>query len=330
MSRRHPLSPARHPRPRVGIDACPIACFTHHNLPMLGRRPLPWIIPLPTRPDVNLSTLFGRPAYDPIQGRLVLVDHDETPILLSIQTYLYVKTVVELIPVVPLAPTARSSHSSRRRELGSPIAKIVPLALGVGLSKSTSSTPPVTSRASSPRLPFPSRSRSPPSTTPLTPSILTTSAPCLPARSPTLRPRPPRAPVPGSGPLTIAPTRSCMTSDTVPSRVCSTSTPLADARPLPRRYDLPLQWSLRPEVYWGTKEAVAKQLDVDIVVNFASSRSVYSSTLECLQFEQLKMMALITEDVPRRLLVRPTTTAWAIGTCAKMFTAGERSAMLTQ
>ncbi|KAF8872503.1 ATP citrate lyase isoform 2 [Infundibulicybe gibba] len=51
--------------------------------------------------------------------------------------------------------------------------------------------------------------------------------------------------------------------------------------------------------YWGTKEtllpvytsmeeAVKKHPDVDVVVNFASSRSVYSSTLECLEFPQIR------------------------------------------
>ncbi|PPR03723.1 hypothetical protein CVT24_007371 [Panaeolus cyanescens] len=63
--------------------------------------------------------------------------------------------------------------------------------------------------------------------------------------------------------------------------------------------------------YWGTKEtllpvytsfkeAVAKHPDVDVVVNFASSRSVYSSTLECLEFPQIKAIALIAEGVPER------------------------------
>ncbi|KIL59919.1 hypothetical protein M378DRAFT_14480 [Amanita muscaria Koide BX008] len=53
-------------------------------------------------------------------------------------------------------------------------------------------------------------------------------------------------------------------------------------------------------VYTGLKEAVAKHPDVDVVVNFASSRSVYSSTLECLTFPQLKAIALIAEGVPER------------------------------
>ncbi|KAG6829087.1 hypothetical protein H0H92_005699, partial [Tricholoma furcatifolium] len=63
--------------------------------------------------------------------------------------------------------------------------------------------------------------------------------------------------------------------------------------------------------YWGTKEtllpvytsvaeAVGKHPDVDVVVNFASSRSVYSSTLECLEFPQIKCLALIAEGVPER------------------------------
>lgn len=63
--------------------------------------------------------------------------------------------------------------------------------------------------------------------------------------------------------------------------------------------------------YWGTKEtllpvytsmaeAVKKSPDADVVVNFASSRSVYSSTLECLEFPQIKAIALIAEGVPER------------------------------
>jgi ATP citrate (pro-S)-lyase len=63
--------------------------------------------------------------------------------------------------------------------------------------------------------------------------------------------------------------------------------------------------------YWGTKEtllpvytsveeAVKKHPDADTVVNFASSRSVYSSTLEILTFPQIKSIALIAEGVPER------------------------------
>jgi ATP citrate (pro-S)-lyase len=63
--------------------------------------------------------------------------------------------------------------------------------------------------------------------------------------------------------------------------------------------------------YWGTKEtllpvytsldeAVKKHPDVDVVVNFASSRSVYSSTLDVFKYSQIKSIAIIAEGVPER------------------------------
>ncbi|UZJ53572.1 hypothetical protein CBS101457_002892 [Exobasidium rhododendri] len=63
--------------------------------------------------------------------------------------------------------------------------------------------------------------------------------------------------------------------------------------------------------YWGTKEtllpvytsvaeAVKKHPDADVVVNFASSRSVYASALEILQLPQIRALALIAEGVPER------------------------------
>ena len=63
--------------------------------------------------------------------------------------------------------------------------------------------------------------------------------------------------------------------------------------------------------YWGTKEtllpvytsveeAVKKHPEVDVVVNFASSRSVYSSTLEVFKHPQIKSIAIIAEGVPER------------------------------
>ncbi len=66
------------------------------------------------------------------------------------------------------------------------------------------------------------------------------------------------------------------------------------------------------KMYWGTSEtllpvyqevpkAVAKHPDVDVVVNFASSRSVYSSTLELMEFPQIKTIAIIAEGVPERV-----------------------------
>lgn len=63
--------------------------------------------------------------------------------------------------------------------------------------------------------------------------------------------------------------------------------------------------------YWGTKEtllpvyqsigeAVKKHPYADTIVNFASSRSVYASTLEALKYPQIKSIALIAEGVPER------------------------------
>ncbi len=63
--------------------------------------------------------------------------------------------------------------------------------------------------------------------------------------------------------------------------------------------------------YWGTSEtllpvyqdveqAMLKHTDVDTVVNFASSRSVYSSTMELMNFPQIKSIAIIAEGVPER------------------------------
>lgn len=46
---------------------------------------------------------------------------------------------------------------------------------------------------------------------------------------------------------------------------------------------------------------MAKHADVDTVVNFASSRSVYSSTMELMEFPQIKTIAIIAEGVPERV-----------------------------
>ncbi|KAM0240472.1 hypothetical protein ACHAPO_002370 [Fusarium lateritium] len=65
------------------------------------------------------------------------------------------------------------------------------------------------------------------------------------------------------------------------------------------------------KMYWGTSEtllpvyqqvekAIEKHPDVDVVVNFASSRSVYSSTMELMEYSQVKTIAIIAEGVPER------------------------------
>ncbi|KAF2483171.1 citrate synthase-like protein [Neohortaea acidophila] len=53
-------------------------------------------------------------------------------------------------------------------------------------------------------------------------------------------------------------------------------------------------------VYQSTEKAMAKHSDVDHVVNFASSRSVYTSTMELMEFPQVKSIAIIAEGVPER------------------------------
>uniref|UniRef100_A0A093Y218 ATP citrate synthase n=2 Tax=Talaromyces marneffei PM1 TaxID=1077442 RepID=A0A093Y218_TALMA len=73
------------------------------------------------------------------------------------------------------------------------------------------------------------------------------------------------------------------------------------------------QWYATPRCagYWGTSEtllpvyqdvekAFAKHSDVDTVVNFASSRSVYSSTMELMELPQVRTIAIIAEGVPER------------------------------
>ncbi|RPA82568.1 ATP-citrate synthase subunit 1 [Ascobolus immersus RN42] len=65
------------------------------------------------------------------------------------------------------------------------------------------------------------------------------------------------------------------------------------------------------KMYWGTSEtllpvyqsvdkAMEKHPDVDVVVNFASSRSVYNSTMELMQHPQIRTIAIIAEGVPER------------------------------
>ncbi|KAI8813078.1 citrate synthase-like protein [Cladochytrium replicatum] len=53
-------------------------------------------------------------------------------------------------------------------------------------------------------------------------------------------------------------------------------------------------------VYTSIEEATKRFPDVDVVINFASMRSVYDSTLELMEFPQIKTIALIAEGVPER------------------------------
>lgn len=100
--------------------------------------------------------------------------------------------------------------------------------------------------------------------------------------------------------------------------------------------------------YWGTKEtllpvytsvddAVKKHPDADVIVNFASSRSVYSSTLEIMRYsEQIKTIAIIAEGVPERhareilhlaknkgvLIIGPATVGGVKAGCFKIGNSG--------
>ncbi|KTW28461.1 ATP-citrate synthase subunit 1 [Pneumocystis carinii B80] len=78
------------------------------------------------------------------------------------------------------------------------------------------------------------------------------------------------------------------------------------------------------KMYWGTKEtllpvyhstsvAISKHSDVDVVVNFASSRSVYSSTMELLEYPQIRTIVIIAEGVPERLSREISYKARALG-----------------
>lgn len=53
-------------------------------------------------------------------------------------------------------------------------------------------------------------------------------------------------------------------------------------------------------VYASTEEAVRRNPDVSVFVNFASFRSVYPSTLEALAFPSIRTVAIIAEGVPEQ------------------------------
>merc|ERR1719247_3950205 len=65
------------------------------------------------------------------------------------------------------------------------------------------------------------------------------------------------------------------------------------------------------KVYWGTSEifipvyksiaeACSKHKDVSMMINFASFRSVYESTLEAMECTAIKTIAIIAEGVPEQ------------------------------
>ncbi|KAK8026122.1 hypothetical protein PG990_003945 [Apiospora arundinis] len=60
------------------------------------------------------------------------------------------------------------------------------------------------------------------------------------------------------------------------------------------------RWPVSSTPSAKVEQAMAKHPDVDVVVNFASSRSVYSSTMELMENPQIKTIAIIAEGVPER------------------------------
>ncbi|CAG2104337.1 unnamed protein product, partial [Medioppia subpectinata] len=68
----------------------------------------------------------------------------------------------------------------------------------------------------------------------------------------------------------------------------------------------------KQKFYWGHKEilipvyknmadAMRKHPDVDVMISFASLRSAYDSTLETLQFPQIRTIAIIAEGIPENM-----------------------------
>ena len=54
-------------------------------------------------------------------------------------------------------------------------------------------------------------------------------------------------------------------------------------------------------VYKEMKDAFTKHPQADVLVNFASLRSAYESTLEALNFSQVRVIAIIAEGIPENM-----------------------------
>lgn len=80
----------------------------------------------------------------------------------------------------------------------------------------------------------------------------------------------------------------------------------------------------KQKYYWGHKEvlipvykkmhdAITKHKDVDVVVNFASLRSAYESTVEVLDYAQIRTIAIIAEGIPENMTRKLNKMAHAKG-----------------
>lgn len=54
-------------------------------------------------------------------------------------------------------------------------------------------------------------------------------------------------------------------------------------------------------VYKNMKDAMTKHTDADVLVNFASLRSAYDSTIETMQYPQIRTIAIIAEGIPENM-----------------------------
>lgn len=85
--------------------------------------------------------------------------------------------------------------------------------------------------------------------------------------------------------------------------VCGRKTPSVAAMiyPFANNHYLKFWWGTQEiliPIFQRLEDAVKKFPEVDTFINFASFRSVYSSTLEMLQFPQIRTIAIIAEGVP--------------------------------
>ncbi|CAH0548747.1 unnamed protein product [Brassicogethes aeneus] len=80
----------------------------------------------------------------------------------------------------------------------------------------------------------------------------------------------------------------------------------------------------KQKYYWGHKEilipvykrmsdAMEKHPDADVLVNFASLRSAYSSTIECLNYPQIRTIAIIAEGIPENYTRKMIVKANSVG-----------------
>ncbi|ESO12632.1 hypothetical protein HELRODRAFT_155589 [Helobdella robusta] len=88
--------------------------------------------------------------------------------------------------------------------------------------------------------------------------------------------------------------------------VCSRKTPsvVAILYPLVGNHKQKFYWGhteILIPVYKKAEEVVKNHPDADILVNFASLRSAYESTVEMMQFEQIRCIAIIAEGIPENL-----------------------------